>query len=144
MTRFLQFSFRSLPRFVCKNNGVLFENQLLQIGLKSEFRQNLGKNKIQSVLITLWLSPPPSFKKSCFIYQKTELVGSLWVSSYLLKALGETSSDSDWLAGPSNQWLDCLRLSCPLCCHQASCFLFWGREFSYFPLTSQAYLVLLK
>lgn len=29
-------------RFVCKNNGVLFENQLLQIGLKSEFRQNLG------------------------------------------------------------------------------------------------------
>lgn len=32
-----------LPRFVCKNNGVLFENQLLQIGVKSEFRQNLGK-----------------------------------------------------------------------------------------------------
>uniref|UniRef100_A0A8C4T9R1 AP-2 complex subunit alpha n=1 Tax=Erpetoichthys calabaricus TaxID=27687 RepID=A0A8C4T9R1_ERPCA len=29
--------------FVCKNNGVLFENQLLQIGLKSEFRQNLGR-----------------------------------------------------------------------------------------------------
>lgn len=29
-------------RFVCKNNGVLFENQLLQIGVKSEFRQNLG------------------------------------------------------------------------------------------------------
>jgi len=34
----------SSSRFVCKNNGVLFENQLLQIGLKSEFRQNLGKN----------------------------------------------------------------------------------------------------
>lgn len=30
-------------RFVCKNNGVLYENQLLQIGLKSEFRQNLGE-----------------------------------------------------------------------------------------------------
>ncbi|CAL9701278.1 unnamed protein product [Knipowitschia caucasica] len=30
-------------RFVCKNNGVLFENQLLQIGLKSEYRQNLGR-----------------------------------------------------------------------------------------------------
>uniref|UniRef100_A0A8C8GE29 AP-2 complex subunit alpha n=1 Tax=Oncorhynchus tshawytscha TaxID=74940 RepID=A0A8C8GE29_ONCTS len=30
-------------RFVCKNNGVLYENQLLQIGLKSEFRQNLGR-----------------------------------------------------------------------------------------------------
>uniref|UniRef100_A0AAX7SRD0 AP-2 complex subunit alpha n=1 Tax=Astatotilapia calliptera TaxID=8154 RepID=A0AAX7SRD0_ASTCA len=31
------------PRFVCKNNGVLFENQLLQIGIKSEYRQNLGR-----------------------------------------------------------------------------------------------------
>ncbi|XP_063737302.1 AP-2 complex subunit alpha-2-like [Eleginops maclovinus] len=30
-------------RFVCKNNGVIFENQLLQIGLKSEYRQNLGR-----------------------------------------------------------------------------------------------------
>ncbi|XP_041074574.1 AP-2 complex subunit alpha-2-like isoform X2 [Polyodon spathula] len=30
-------------RFVCKNNGVLFENQLMQIGLKSEFRHNLGR-----------------------------------------------------------------------------------------------------
>ncbi|XP_067902892.1 AP-2 complex subunit alpha-2-like isoform X2 [Heterodontus francisci] len=33
----------SSVRFVCKNNGILFENQLLQIGLKSEFRQNLGR-----------------------------------------------------------------------------------------------------
>lgn len=33
----------SCHRFVCKNNGVLFENQLLQIGIKSEYRQNLGK-----------------------------------------------------------------------------------------------------
>ncbi|XP_054626918.1 AP-2 complex subunit alpha-2-like isoform X2 [Dunckerocampus dactyliophorus] len=30
-------------RFVCKNNGVLYENHLLQIGLKSEYRQNLGR-----------------------------------------------------------------------------------------------------
>ncbi|KAM3919532.1 AP-2 complex subunit alpha-2 isoform 3-T3 [Leptodactylus fuscus] len=30
-------------KFICKNNGVLFENQLLQIGLKTEFRQNLGR-----------------------------------------------------------------------------------------------------
>ncbi len=28
---------------MCKNNGVLFENQLLQIGIKSEYRQNLGE-----------------------------------------------------------------------------------------------------
>uniref|UniRef100_A0A8C2S457 AP-2 complex subunit alpha n=1 Tax=Capra hircus TaxID=9925 RepID=A0A8C2S457_CAPHI len=34
---------RAEPRFVCRNNGVLFENQLLQIGVKSEFRQNLGR-----------------------------------------------------------------------------------------------------
>ncbi|MBN3309780.1 AP2A2 protein, partial [Amia calva] len=33
----------SFLRFVCKNNGVLFENQLLQIGIKSEYRQNLGR-----------------------------------------------------------------------------------------------------
>nr|KAF6273681.1 adaptor related protein complex 2 subunit alpha 1 [Pipistrellus kuhlii] len=32
-----------MNKFVCKNNGVLFENQLLQIGVKSEFRQNLGR-----------------------------------------------------------------------------------------------------
>lgn len=30
-------------RFIFKNNGVLFENDLLQIGVKSEFRQNLGR-----------------------------------------------------------------------------------------------------
>lgn len=32
-----------LFRFVCKNNGVLFENDLIQIGVKSEFRHNLGR-----------------------------------------------------------------------------------------------------
>lgn len=26
-----------------KNNGVLFENEMIQIGVKSEFRQNLGR-----------------------------------------------------------------------------------------------------
>ncbi|XP_041053347.1 AP-2 complex subunit alpha-2-like isoform X1 [Carcharodon carcharias] len=31
----------SFVRFVCKNKGILFENQVLQIGVKSEFRQNL-------------------------------------------------------------------------------------------------------
>ncbi|XP_066438956.1 AP-2 complex subunit alpha-2-like isoform X2 [Eleutherodactylus coqui] len=33
----------NFERFICKNNGVLFENQLLQIGIKSEYRQNLGR-----------------------------------------------------------------------------------------------------
>lgn len=32
-----------LYKLVCKHNGVLFENDLLQIGVKSEFRQNLGR-----------------------------------------------------------------------------------------------------
>lgn len=40
----------SCYRFVCKNNGVLFENQLLQIGIKSEYRQNLGKLSTDVVL----------------------------------------------------------------------------------------------
>ena len=30
-------------RFILKNNGVMFENDLLQIGVKMEFRQNLGR-----------------------------------------------------------------------------------------------------
>lgn len=30
-------------RFLFKNNGVLFENEMIQIGVKSEFRQNLGR-----------------------------------------------------------------------------------------------------
>ncbi|XP_029638753.1 AP-2 complex subunit alpha-2 isoform X2 [Octopus sinensis] len=31
----------SFKKFICKNNGVLFENDLLQIGVKSEYRCNL-------------------------------------------------------------------------------------------------------
>ncbi|CAG9759881.1 unnamed protein product [Ceutorhynchus assimilis] len=36
-------SIADFKKFVCKNNGVLFENDLIQIGVKSEFRQNLGR-----------------------------------------------------------------------------------------------------
>lgn len=32
-----------LKKLVCKNNGVIFENQLLQIGLKCEYKKNLGR-----------------------------------------------------------------------------------------------------
>lgn len=44
-------------RFLFKNNGVLFENDILQIGVKSEYRQNLGRlglfygNKTQVPLV---------------------------------------------------------------------------------------------
>ena len=30
-------------RLICKNNGVLFENELIQIGVKAEYRLNLGR-----------------------------------------------------------------------------------------------------
>ncbi|XP_070200712.1 AP-2 complex subunit alpha-2-like [Littorina saxatilis] len=33
----------NLKRFICKSNGVLFENDLIQIGVKSEYRQNLAR-----------------------------------------------------------------------------------------------------
>lgn len=36
-------NFVDAKKFVCKSNGVLFENDLIQIGVKSEFRQNLGR-----------------------------------------------------------------------------------------------------
>ncbi|XP_069764638.1 AP-2 complex subunit alpha-2 isoform X3 [Narcine bancroftii] len=56
----------NFSRFVCKNNGVLFENQLLQIGIKSEYRQNLGrmylffgnKTSVQFLNFTLNVSCP--------------------------------------------------------------------------------------
>ncbi|CAH1787764.1 unnamed protein product [Owenia fusiformis] len=30
-------------KFICKNSGVIFENNLLQVGMKSEYRQNLAR-----------------------------------------------------------------------------------------------------
>uniref|UniRef100_A0A668W584 AP-2 complex subunit alpha n=1 Tax=Oreochromis aureus TaxID=47969 RepID=A0A668W584_OREAU len=58
-------------RFVCKNNGVLFENQLLQIGIKSEYRQNLGrmylfygnKTSVQFASFTTTVSCPGELHK---------------------------------------------------------------------------------
>ncbi|KAK7912996.1 hypothetical protein WMY93_013207 [Mugilogobius chulae] len=57
----------NFSRFVCKNNGVLYENQLLQIGLKSEYRQNLGRmyvfygNKTSTQFISFTSSSLTSF-----------------------------------------------------------------------------------
>lgn len=33
----------NLDKFVCKNNGILFENDVLQVGVKSEYRLNVGR-----------------------------------------------------------------------------------------------------
>jgi len=34
---------QAVKKFICKNNGVLFENDILQIGIKCEYRLNLGR-----------------------------------------------------------------------------------------------------
>lgn len=33
----------AVKKMVCKNNGVIFENQLMQIGVKCEYKKNLGR-----------------------------------------------------------------------------------------------------
>lgn len=38
-------------KFLLKNNGVLFENDILQIGVKSEYKKNLGK-----ILLTMFIA----------------------------------------------------------------------------------------
>ncbi|KAM9745728.1 AP-2 complex subunit alpha-2 isoform 3-T4 [Menidia menidia] len=66
-------------RFVCKNNGVLFENQLLQIGIKSEYRQNLGrmylfygnKTSVQFASFTTAVSCPGELQSQLNVQTKT-------------------------------------------------------------------------
>ncbi|XP_051995257.1 AP-2 complex subunit alpha-2 isoform X3 [Xyrauchen texanus] len=65
-------------RFVCKNNGVLFENQLLQIGIKSEYRQNLGrmylfygnKTSVQFVTFTTTVTCPGELQSQLNVQTK--------------------------------------------------------------------------
>ena len=49
-----------LKKLVCKNNGVLFENDLIQIGVKCEFRQNLGR-------LSLFYGNKTNFQLTSFI-----------------------------------------------------------------------------
>ncbi|XP_039542952.1 AP-2 complex subunit alpha-1 isoform X1 [Pimephales promelas] len=68
-----------LNKFVCKNNGVLFENQLLQIGIKSEYRQNLGrmylfygnKTSVQFVTFTTTVTCPGELQSQLNVQTKT-------------------------------------------------------------------------
>ncbi|XP_062388169.1 AP-2 complex subunit alpha-2 isoform X2 [Sardina pilchardus] len=68
-----------LNKFVCKNNGVLFENQLLQIGIKSEYRQNLGrmylfygnKTSVQFVSFSTTVSCPDELPTQLNLQTKT-------------------------------------------------------------------------
>ncbi|XP_016395504.1 AP-2 complex subunit alpha-2-like isoform X1 [Sinocyclocheilus rhinocerous] len=67
-----------LNKFVCKNNGVLFENQLLQIGIKSEYRQNLGriylfygnKTSVQFVTFTTTVTCPGELQSQLNVQSK--------------------------------------------------------------------------
>uniref|UniRef100_A0A8C7XB46 AP-2 complex subunit alpha n=1 Tax=Oryzias sinensis TaxID=183150 RepID=A0A8C7XB46_9TELE len=67
-----------LSRFICKNNGVLYESQLLQVGLKSEFRQNLGRiyvfygNKTASSFLSFssWVSSSDVLKTQLNVHAK--------------------------------------------------------------------------
>lgn len=68
----------SLSRFICKNNGVLFENDLLQIGVKSEYREDLGrlwvfygnKTTFQLNAFCVDISQPGGLTESLSIQQK--------------------------------------------------------------------------
>uniref|UniRef100_A0A8C1K0P4 AP-2 complex subunit alpha n=1 Tax=Cyprinus carpio TaxID=7962 RepID=A0A8C1K0P4_CYPCA len=67
-----------LNKFVCKNNGVLFENQLLQIGIKSEYRQNLGrmylfygnKTSVQFITFTTTVTCPGELQSQLNVQSK--------------------------------------------------------------------------
>lgn len=49
-----------LKKLVCKNNGICFENDLLQIGIKAEYRQNLGR-------ISVFYGNKTNFQFTCFL-----------------------------------------------------------------------------
>lgn len=69
-----------LKRLVCKHNGVLFENDLLQIGIKCDYRQNLGQ-------ISVFYGNKTNFQFTCFMPMLTcpgELSQSMYHNHQLL------------------------------------------------------------
>lgn len=66
-----------LKKLVCKNNGILFENELLQIGVKAEYRYNLGRislfygnktnHQFQSFALNMTYSDELTLSKNCLI-----------------------------------------------------------------------------
>ncbi|ESO97508.1 hypothetical protein LOTGIDRAFT_203023 [Lottia gigantea] len=68
----------NFQKFVCKVNGVLFENDLLQIGVKAEYRQNLGrvglfygnKTSFQFTQLTTSISCPGQLSSQISIQEK--------------------------------------------------------------------------
>ncbi|XP_024215585.1 AP-2 complex subunit alpha-like [Halyomorpha halys] len=63
-------------KLICKNNGVLFENDLIQIGVKSEFRQTLGR-------LGLFYGNKTSYPLQCFT--ASLLNPNEWVSKLSLQ-----------------------------------------------------------
>ena len=49
-----------LKKLVCKHNGILFENDMLQIGIKCEYKKNLGQ-------IQLFFGNKTKFQFTCFM-----------------------------------------------------------------------------
>lgn len=68
----------NVKKFVCKNNGVLYENDLVQIGVKSEYRQNLArigvfygnKTSLQFTNFTANISTPGSLSSQLSVQPK--------------------------------------------------------------------------
>lgn len=72
-----------LKKLVCKHNGVVFENDLLQIGIKCEYKQNLGR-------IAVFYGNKTNFQFTCFMPMITcpgDLSQSKYSSVYSLQSL---------------------------------------------------------
>jgi len=89
-----------LKKLVCKHNGVLFENDLLQIGVKSEFRQNLGRislfygnktnSQFQGFLPTVSCSDQLSASKSSIFTPFLSHLINQFILLFRLKPPGQT------------------------------------------------------
>lgn len=49
-----------LKKLICKHNGIVFENNLVQIGVKCEYRQNLGR-------VSIFYGNKTNFQFTCFL-----------------------------------------------------------------------------
>ena len=61
-------------RFLLKNNGVLFENEMLQIGVKSEYKKNLGQ----------FLSPSSFSPSTLFLVLSRTHTHTMYMYTYTL------------------------------------------------------------
>lgn len=122
-------------RFVCKNNGVLFENQLLQIGIKSEYRQNLGKSQhLQNANCIIWMCKSSDFWTMsltllCFNLRLQEILVSMYMRLQFLLILLLTILLC--LIYISSKWCYTdVQVVCLLPLHTGRMYLFYGNKTS--------------